>query len=67
MKICPISKLRTLAKEYNWKGVVIFSFDEEQFGYTSYGQTKRDCETIQNMADDIHDLLVTGELKPWDR
>lgn len=65
MKAYPLNKLKALAKENNWKGVVILSFDEEQFEYSSYGRTKKDCQSMRSMADDICDLLVTGELKPF--
>lgn len=60
-----LPKARTLAKELDVQGLIVFSFDSRHFQYTSYGVDKVKCEAMRKLADSIMDKIESGKLKIW--
>jgi hypothetical protein len=67
MKAITKSKLRELAAEHGWRGVVVLAFDEDSLAGTSYGKTRADCGKMGELLDELHDDVMSGRTKVWDR
>src|SRR3990172_4654154 len=46
-----VSHAKILCETFKKRGVIIFTFSGEQYGYASYGETKSECRMMETLAD----------------
>ncbi len=65
MKPPTIADAKKLAMELMAsRGVIILAFDGETFGGASYGHTRKKCDELGKLLEEIFHQLNTGELHP---
>jgi len=52
-----IGDAKALATKYRKRGVVILSFDADQYGVASFGHTRADCSAMRGVVEQIGDLI----------
>jgi hypothetical protein len=58
-----IKEVRTLVDRYQEDGAILIFFKGDQFGYTGYGLTKKECARMQSIANQIFNKIQIGEIK----
>lgn len=62
-----IADAKALALKYPVRGVVVLSFGGGQYGLASYGVTRRDCDDLRTVVDDLAELIASQTLiVPYD-
>lgn len=51
---------RDFAKKFNKKMVIIFSTDDDNFEYASYGETKALCDEAKRLADAASEKILNN-------
>ena len=51
MKKLPISAAKNISEKYNLKQCLIIGFDGDQVYVTTYGKTRKDCESAAKAQD----------------
>lgn len=61
------SKIRDLepyAEKHDFQQVVIIAIrPDDKFEVISYGRNKKLCDSAKEVADEIYDLVISGEIK----
>jgi hypothetical protein len=57
-----IEDAKRIAYAYRKKGIAIFWFDGDQFGYASYGMTREMCKSMARFSDEVYNLVGKGEI-----
>ena len=66
LKLASLESVRKFAKATGARGVVVLVFSDDQYGVTSYGRTKKDCQLMKSFTDALAVLLSSGDLPdPW--
>lgn len=63
MKQVILKAARDMMKHIAARGVVIIYFSEDEYGYTSYGQTVPDCEDMRFIGDQIAERIDNGKIE----
>lgn len=57
-----IEEAEDLAVRHRKSAVAILFFGNGQFGFASYGMTRRRCRAMGRVMDQIHDLIANGTI-----
>ena len=57
-----IQDAKDLSYKYRKRGVIIIHFSQDQFGVASYGITRKDCDNMKKVSDQIFDRITNGEI-----
>lgn len=58
-----IADAKKLATAYRKRGVIVLSFEGGQFAAASYGMTRRDCDAMREVVNQICDRIAAGEIE----
>ena len=58
MKPPSILDAKKLALDLRARGVIVLAFDGTRFGMASYGQTRRDCDYLRGITDEIYSSIM---------
>jgi hypothetical protein len=56
-----------IAKMLNAKGVIVLCFDDYKAKCVSYGITKKECQAMKVLLDDIYNQIESGKLPVWEK
>lgn len=66
MNAVPIHDVRDFARKVGARGAVVLVFSGRQFGWTSYGASREDCDRMRKFSEKLMRPVEEGELNPWE-
>ena len=58
-----ISEAKALAKKHDQPGIVILWFNEDTYGFSSYGANRSLCQKYGKVADQIANRIESGDIE----
>lgn len=62
-KVPTINDARALAKKYGQDGVIIFFFNGDQYGFSTFGKNKSQCRRFGHFGNQVADRIESEEIK----
>ena len=57
-----IADVKELAHRYESRGVLVLCISAGRFSITSYGMTRKDCDAMKSVNDQLANLILSGDL-----
>lgn len=58
-----IKDAKALAEKYDQDGVIVFFFKGDQYGFSSYGMDREQCDRFGNFGNQVAELIESGKIK----
>lgn len=58
-----IADAKALAQKHRALGVLILSFADGQYAFASYGHTRRTCDAMRQLVDQLDDMIRTLDIE----